>query len=92
MVLLVSEQLTAGQVDESTGKGDQDGEPRLELLLVGLERQSAVTEHGTARLDIADCVHARVDLELADALVRRLHGVLRLIGSVLLELRREAHA
>lgn len=34
MVLLVSEQLTAGQVDESTGKGDQDGEPRLELLLV----------------------------------------------------------
>ena len=34
MVLLVSEQLTAGQVDESTGERDQDGEPRLEFLLV----------------------------------------------------------
>ena len=34
MVLLVSEQLTAGQVDESTGERDQDREPRLEFLLV----------------------------------------------------------
>ena len=29
MVLLVAEQLTAGQVDESAGEGDQDGEARL---------------------------------------------------------------
>ena len=34
MVLLVSEQLTAGQVDESTGERDQDRDPRLEFLLV----------------------------------------------------------
>ena len=34
MVLLVSEQLTARQVDESTRERDQDREPRLEFLLV----------------------------------------------------------
>ena len=34
MVLLISKQLTAGQVDKSTRERDQDGEPRLEFLLV----------------------------------------------------------
>ena len=90
VVFFVAKDRATGQVNECFGEGDDDGNPALELLLMGLERKGAVTEHDTARLHIADAVDARLDLELANALRRGLHCVLWVVGRIFFELREKA--
>ena len=73
MILFITEHLAASQVDERLWEGHKDWDPRLEFLLVGFQRHRAVTEHDSARLDVANRVHIILDLKLTNALVRRLH-------------------
>ena len=56
-----------------------------------LEGHFTVTEHDTTSSDIADRVHVRVDLELANTLIRWLHCILGLVGGILFEFGGEAH-
>ena len=91
MVFLVAKHFATGQVNEGLGEGDEDWDTRLQLLLVRLERQGAVTEHYAARSNIAYGIHIVIDLELADALVGWLHGILWFIGSILFELGWQTH-
>ena len=92
MILFISKHLATSQVDEGFREGHNDWDSRLEFFLVWFECHRAVSKHDSARFHIANRVHIIFDLELANALVTRLHSIFRLIWSILFEFSREAHA
>ena len=91
MILLVTKHGATGEIDESLWESDYHRNARLQLLLMRLQGECAVTEHDTARLDVANAVHLRVDFKLANAFVSRLLRVLWLVRCVLLELSWQTH-
>ena len=92
VIVFIAKHFTRGQVEESAWESHNYRDARLQVLFVALEREDAVTEHDSTRLDVADGVHRGLDFELADGFSAGLHRILWFVGGILLELRRETHA
>jgi len=68
MILLVADHCATRQIYERLRQSHNHWDSRLELFLVRFERESAVSEHDSSFVDVADRVHFFFDLELSDHL------------------------